>query len=46
MEDGAGNMVWHFSGLLSPKDALVSLGLASVLCGAPRCAGEATRLAR
>lgn len=39
VEEGAGNMVWHFSGLLSPNDTSLSLGLASALCGKRLCAG-------
>lgn len=33
-------MVWHLSGLLSPDDTLLSLGLAGVPCGKLRCAGR------
>lgn len=29
MEEGAANVAWHFSGLLSPNGASVSLGLSS-----------------
>lgn len=46
MEEGASNMVWHFSGLLSPDDTSLSLGLASALCGNLHCAGEVMRIAR
>lgn len=46
MEEGAANMVWHFTGLLSPDDTSLSLGLAGLLCVKLHCAGEVMMIAR